>query len=250
MTDKSQSRVIRCHIPVSATASTGICDIVSPSTEICQSGSNTGTWFYYSSMCALWPWPWRNDLGSRSWHTLKPWTTIVWNYVQIGQGSTKLWPGHDVNRRTDRQTDGRTDRQGDSYIPPPQTLLAGGGGINITRHVFVKHAYPRQQQSQNLAKISKSYILTPPHPQGHVMSVKYEEPIDELAIQVWLLYHHPDFKYCTLFVSGTELRTDKRTETQTNRRTDNPNTRCPRRTFQVRGIKTINISTVGAITCM
>ena len=47
-TDKSQSRVIRCHIPVSATASTGICDIVSPSTEICQSGSNSGTWFYYS----------------------------------------------------------------------------------------------------------------------------------------------------------------------------------------------------------
>ena len=45
-TDKSQSRVIRCHITVSATASTGICDIVSPSTEICQSGSNTGTWFY------------------------------------------------------------------------------------------------------------------------------------------------------------------------------------------------------------
>ena len=45
-TYKSQSRVIRCHIPVSATALTGICDIVSPSTEICQSGSNTGTWFY------------------------------------------------------------------------------------------------------------------------------------------------------------------------------------------------------------
>ena len=22
-----------------------------------------------SSMCALWPWPWRYDLGSRSWHT-------------------------------------------------------------------------------------------------------------------------------------------------------------------------------------
>ena len=42
--DKSQSRVIRCHIPVSATTSTGICDIVSPSTEICQSGSNT--WFF------------------------------------------------------------------------------------------------------------------------------------------------------------------------------------------------------------
>ena len=72
-----------------------------------------------SSMCALWPWPWRYDLGSRSWHTLMSLTSIVWNYIQIGQGSTKLWPGHDVNRRT--------DRQGDSYIPPPpQTLFAGG----------------------------------------------------------------------------------------------------------------------------
>ena len=38
-------------------------------------------------------------------------------------------------------------------------------------------------------KISKSYILTPPHPQGHGMSVKREEPIDELTVQVWLLYH-------------------------------------------------------------
>ena len=72
-----------------------------------------------SSMRALWPW--RYDLGSRSWHTLGSWTSIVWIYIQIGQGSTKLWPGHDVNRRTDRQT----YRQGDSYIPP-QTLFAGG----------------------------------------------------------------------------------------------------------------------------
>ena len=43
------------------------------------------------------------------------------------------------------------------------------------------------------------------------MSVKCEEPIDELTVQVWLLYHHPNFKYCTLFVSGTEKRTDRRT---------------------------------------
>ena len=61
-------------------------------------------------------------------------------------------------------------------------------------------------------KISKSYILTPPHPQGHVMSVKCEEPIDELTVQVWLLYHHQNFKYCTLFVSGTELLTDRQTD--------------------------------------
>ena len=41
-----------------------------------------------------------------------------------------------------------------------------------TRHVFVKHGCPRRQQSQTMAKISKSYILTLPHPQGHMMSVK------------------------------------------------------------------------------
>ena len=78
----------------------------------------------------------------------------------------------------------------------------------ITRHVFVKHGCPRRQPSPSMAKISKSYILTPPHPQGHEMSVKCEEPIDELTVQVWLLYHHPNFRYCTLFESGTELRTD------------------------------------------
>ena len=88
---------------------------------------------------ALWPWPRRYDLGSRSWHilellttrqchdtpfghghqlceifsrsnltmrslhTLGSLTTIVWN-IQIGQVVIKLWPGHDVNRRTDRRT--------------------------------------------------------------------------------------------------------------------------------------------------
>ena len=30
----------------------------------------------------------------------------------------------------------------------------------------------------------------PPQPQGRVMLVKCEEPIDELTVQVWLLYHH------------------------------------------------------------
>ena len=55
-----------------------------------------------------------------------------------------------------------------------------------------------EQQSPNMAKISKSYILTPPQPQGYVMSVKCEEPINELTVQVWLLYHHPNFKYCSL----------------------------------------------------
>ena len=101
--------------------------------------------------------------------------------------------------------------------------------IGVTRHVFVKHRCPRRQQSQNMAKISKSYILTPPHPQGQVMSVKCEEPLDELTVQVWLLYLHTNFIYWTLFVCRTELRTDGQT--------DDPITRCPRRTFQAGGIE-------------
>ena len=71
-----------------------------------------------------------------------------------------------------------------------------------------------------MVKISKSHILTLPHPRGHVMSVKYEEPIDEFTVQVLLLYHHPNFKYCTLFVSGTELQTDRQTNGQTDGRSD------------------------------
>ena len=85
-------------------------------------------------MCALWPWPQIYDLDSRSWHTLWSWTTIVWNIIQIGQGDKKLWPGHNVNRRTERQTDRRmdrqTDREGDSYIPP-KLCLRGYNNIQI-----------------------------------------------------------------------------------------------------------------------
>ena len=88
---------------------------------------------------------------------------------------------------------------------------------------------PRAATKSNMAKISKSYILTPPQPQGQVMSEGCEQPLDELTVQVWLLYHHPNFEYCTLFESRTELRTD--------RQTDDPITICPRRTFQAGGIK-------------
>ena len=38
------------------------------------------------------------------------------------------------------------------------------------------------------------------------MSVKCEQPFDELTDQVWLLYHRPNFKYCTLYKGGTELQ--------------------------------------------
>ena len=45
-------------------------------------------------MCALWPWLWIYDLGSRSWHTLGSWTTIVRNIIQIQFGIEELWPRH------------------------------------------------------------------------------------------------------------------------------------------------------------
>ena len=46
------------------------------------------------AMYALWPWSWEYDLRSRSWHTLRSWTTIEWNYNQIELGSDELWSGH------------------------------------------------------------------------------------------------------------------------------------------------------------
>ena len=44
-----------------------------------------------------------------------------------------------------------------------------------------------------------------------------------------------------MFVSGTELRTDGQTNGQTDGWTDDPITRCPRGTFQARGIKTTHM---------
>ena len=51
------------------------------------------------------------------------------------------------------------------------------------------------------------------------MSVKCEEPLDELTVQVWLLYLHPNFNYWTLFVNGTELWTNRQTDKQTDGQT-------------------------------
>ena len=51
------------------------------------------------------------------------------------------------------------------------------------------------------------------------MSANCEELIEELTVQLWLLFHHQNLKYCTLFVSGTELRKDRQTNGQKDRRT-------------------------------
>ena len=39
--------------------------------------------------------------------------------INIHQGIQKLWTGHDL------QTDGRKDRQSDSYIPPGTSFVGG-----------------------------------------------------------------------------------------------------------------------------
>ena len=46
--------------------------------------------------------------------------------------------------------------------------------------------------------------------QGHGMSMKYEQPLDELIVQVWLLYHHPNF--ILHFVCKRERITGRRTD--------------------------------------
>ena len=50
----------------------------------------------------------------------------------------------------------------------------------LTRNMFVKHRCPHRQQSQNLQVL----YFDPIQPQEHVMSVRCEQPLDELTVQV------------------------------------------------------------------
>ena len=61
----------------------------------------------------------------------------------------------------------------------------------------------RMPPAPSKSKYGKNlYVLhfdpAPPPGACDVMSVKCKEPVDELTVQVWLLYHQPYFKYCTL----------------------------------------------------
>ena len=44
-----------------------------------------------SSMCALWPWPWRYDLGSRSWHTRRSCNDLIYRHLLIQPVLTGLF---------------------------------------------------------------------------------------------------------------------------------------------------------------
>ena len=69
--------------------------------------------------------------------------------------------------------------------------------IYLSRLVFVKHGCTGGKQIK-IWQNSLSPTFWPSPTQGQVMSVKWEELIDKLTVQVWWLYHHPNFKYCTL----------------------------------------------------
>ena len=112
------------------------------------------------------------------------------------------------------------------YLPSGGALMnLISGLVFIEQYAFVKHGCPQWQQSQNLVKYLSPTILTLSHPQGHVGDViEVSATLDELTIQVWLLYHHDNLQnfkyYCTLYVGGTELRSDGQPNKQKNGQTD------------------------------
>ena len=119
----------------------------------------------------------------------RSWEDKLWRDGMTDKANTKcplaiLWQGH--------------KKRYSEYIVIDRCLNVWNWKIILEHYVFVKHGYSWQWQSQNLLVLH----FDPASPQGHVTSVKCEHPIDELIVQVWLLYDHPNFQYCTLHVSG------------------------------------------------
>ena len=102
--------------------------------------------------------------------------------------------------------------------------MTDGRRTDGQRVITIVHLILRLRCTKNLLVL----YFNPAQPQGYVMSVKCEVPIVKHTAQVWLLYHHPNFIYCTL-LAGQNLYGQ----------TVDLITTCPRRTFQAGGIKTI-----------
>ena len=174
-------------------------------------------WTRILGMCALWPWPWRYELGRRSWHTLGSWTTIVW-IIQIQHGSEELWPGHrfwvcvdcDLDDMTLGQgqdtpfgheqcdtmwTDGQTDRRTDRVIPIyPQTLFAGG----ITKCILVTMVYYKCTTSKLSLALLKSYKEIQ---MQFLVWIMYGKHVYVLINDSWILFlktrlHNLIWKFC------------------------------------------------------
>ena len=102
----------------------------------------------------------------------------------------------------------------------------------------MKHGCPQWQQSQTMAKISKSYILTLPPGACDVSEVwaTLRWTYSQSLVTVWPPQTLNNALCLHTYISGAELRTDGQT--------DDPNTRCPQLTFQAGGIKiTVIIAT-------
>ena len=108
---------------------------------------------------------------------------------------------------TEGRNDGMTER--------------GNTGHNKKRDVFLDHGCPRQQQNQ------KVLHFDPAHPQGHVMSVKYDQHLGELTVQ---------FGYCmtTQTLNIALCKRDGITDKETNGRQGQTNGQTD---IQTRGIK-------------
>ena len=82
----------------------------------------------------------------------------------------------------------------------PQVATKSNKGKNL-KVLLLTH--PTQGEVMSMKRFDPSY------PQGPVMSVKCEQPLNELTVQVWLLYVYQNLKYCTLYVRRTELWTNR-----------------------------------------
>ena len=124
-------------------------------------------------------------------------------------------------------------------IGPSITIILGqsltflqrnhSGFLELLTRCVCEIQTPRQQQSP---------IFWPRPTQGACESMKCEKPS-------WWTYSPSllNFKYYTLYVRGTELRTNRRTNGQS----DDSITRCPWRTFQAGGLLRNNSSCLVAL---
>ena len=91
--------------------------------------------------------------------------------------------------------------------------ICNEGRSEMLFHYYCKSSEEKVYNGGNVCNI------TPALPRGQVMAERCEQTLHELTVQVWLLFHHSE-KYCTLFLSGTEIRINRRTNKQTDRRSD------------------------------
>ena len=71
---------------------------------------------------------------------------------------------------------------------------------------FMKHNYPGGNKVKLLQNIQDLYMYFDPFQtaNGHMMSLTCEQPVDELTLQVWILWDQTKSRYCTLYVSERE----------------------------------------------